>query len=477
MKMRGNPEKYTLLDCYASARNDAEKLPSISSTRMNRFKSEFLQTLSERGFIHQCTDLEGLDALMLKEKITAYIGFDCTAPSLHVGSLMQIMVLRWLQKTRHKPIVLMGGGTTKIGDPTGKDESRKVLSDADIASNMTGIKKVFAKFMSFGVTSADAVMVNNDDWLRNINLYDYLRGIGPHFSINRMLTMDSVKLRLEREHHLSFLEFNYMILQALDFHVLNGEYSCKLQVGGSDQWGNIIAGTELQRHLYATKVKHVYDKDMQNLKRVKVTESDPNKTIFGLTTPLITTASGAKMGKTESGAVWLNADMCSPFDYWQFWRNTEDADVGKFLRFFTELPLDEITRLEKLQGAEINEAKKILANEATKLCHGEQAATDAAETAKKTFELGIAAAGLPEFTLPKSSLDDGSLNPRVLLLESKLAESGGDAKKLIQGGGVKINDVTVSDPNMVITASHIDADGVIKLSKGKKHHVLIRFKP
>ncbi len=459
-----------------------------------QFKSEFLQTLSERGFIHQCTDLEGLDALMAKEKITAYIGFDCTAPSLHVGSLMQIMVLRWLQKTGHKPIVLMGGGTTKIGDPSGKDTARKVLTDKEIASNMAGIKKVFSKFIHFDSSSSDliagssekatldaavkpqhdsAVMVNNDDWLKQFDLYTYLRKVCRHFSVNRMLTMDSVKLRLEREQHLSLLEFNYMVLQAHDFLHLRKTRNCILQIGGSDQWGNITAGIPLIRADYFDN--NAIEKDgIRTLERGLVGVGT-GYDAYGLTTPLITTASGAKMGKTESGAVWLNADMCSPYDYWQFWRNTEDADVGKFLRFFTELPLDEIARLKKLQGSEINEAKKILANEATKLCHGEQAALDAAETAKKAFEQGVAAEGLPEFTLPKASLNDGSLNPRMLLMETKLAESGGDAKKLIQGGGVKINDVTVNDPTMVISTSHLNADGVIKLTKGKKHHVIVRF--
>ena len=464
---------------------------------MTQFKSEFLKTLSERGFIHQGTDLEGLDALMAKESITAYIGFDCTAPSLHVGSLMQIMVLRWLQKTGHKPIVLMGGGTTKIGDPSGKDEARKILFDDDIDANMAGIKDVFRKFISFSDNespspSSAAVMVNNDDWLKNLNYIEFLRNYGRHFSVNRMMSMDSVKLRLEREQHLSFLEFNYMILQAYDFVHLaktmeKGGLNCRLQIGGSDQWGNIINGTEfhrrmtvLYRRLDEIKKIELSNNHEDNKKRLstldKQIESEYNKDkLFGLTTPLITTSSGAKMGKTASGAVWLNADMCSAYDYWQFWRNTEDADVGRFLRFFTELPISEIETLEKYEGAKINEAKIILANEATTLAHGKDAAMEAAETARKTFELGAVGDSLPEFTLAKSLLNDGSMNIRSLLTETKLAESGGDAKKLIQGNGVKLNDAAVTDINLVITSTHLNPDGFIKLSKGKKQHVIVRF--
>ena len=475
---------------------------------MTQFKSEFLKTLSERGFIHQGTDLEGLDALMAKESITAYIGFDCTARSLHVGNLMMIMVLRWLQKMGHKPIVLMGGGTTKVGDPSGKDESRKILSDEDINANMAGIKKVFDKFITFapsscGLTAGSskhapldsavkpqndgAIMVNNDDWLKSINYIEFLRDYGRHFSVNRMMSMDSVKLRLEREQNLSFLEFNYMILQAYDFVELNKKYNCRLQIGGSDQWGNIVNGVELHRrknidsrvgrdYKIPVQVAREGEEGLAQDKLKKDWENLYSKHgLFGLTTPLITTSSGAKMGKTASGAVWLNADMCSPYDYWQFWRNTEDADVGRFLRFFTELPISEIETLEKYEGAKINEAKIILANEATTLAHGKDAAMEAAETARKTFELGAVGDSLPEFTLAKSLLNDGSMNIRSLLTETKLAESGGDAKKLIQGNGVKLNDAAVTDINLVITSTHLNPDGFIKLSKGKKQHVIVRF--
>jgi tyrosyl-tRNA synthetase len=444
-----------------------------------QFKSEFLKTLSERGFIHQGTDLEGLDALMAKESITAYIGFDCTAPSLHVGSLMQIMVLRWLQKTGHKPIVLMGGGTTRIGDPTGKDEARKILTEEFINANMAGIKKVFDKFITFGSAAGEALMVNNNDWLKELNYIDFLSIYGRLFSVNRMLTMDSVKLRLEREQHLSFLEFNYMLLQAYDFVQLKLKRACRLQIGGSDQWGNIVTGVDLWKKAYTTIIEldesvPKNKSELHNTKAPNLTQKSSEE-LFGLTTPLITTSSGTKMGKTEGGAVWLNADMCSPYDYWQFWRNTEDADVGRFLRFFTELPIREIEALEKYEGAKINEAKIILANEATTLAHGKQAALDAAETARKTFELGAVGDSLPEFTFPKSLLNDGSMNIRSLLTETKLAESGGDAKKLIQGNGVKINDTAVTDINLVLTPSHLNPDGFIKLSKGKKQHVIIRF--
>ncbi len=428
----------------------------------------FLQIMKERGFLHQCTDLEGLGKLMAQQKITAYIGFDCTASSLHVGSLMQIMILRWLQKCGHKPIVLMGGGTTKVGDPSGKDESRKLLDDAQINANLQGIKAVFKQYLNFKENGGNALMVNNDDWLKNLNYVSFLRDYGRHFSVNRMLSMDSVKLRLEREQELTFLEFNYMILQAYDFVELHNRFGCRLQFGGSDQWGNIINGVELHRRLMAEK-----NQGKQN----KFDE------IFGLTTPLITTSSGAKMGKTANGAVWLNADILSPFDYWQFWRNTEDGDVGRFLRFFTELPIAEIEELEKLQGAGINEAKKILANEATKLCHGPEAALAAAETARKTFEEGSAGDALLEIIIEENEvvLDQNdrtaeSISVRELLIRARFADSGSEAKKLILGGGVKINDRTVSDINMKVIFSDFDANRCLKLSKGKKHHALVKIR-
>lgn len=428
-----------------------------------KYQSEFLHILETRGFIHQGTDLEGLDALMAREKISAYIGFDCTAPSLHVGSLIQIMVLYWLQRCGHTPVVLMGGATTKIGDPTGKDSARPPLDDATIALNMAGIRQVFAKFLDFDGSATraanKAIMVNNADWLDGLGYMQLLREVGRHFSINRMLTMDSVKLRLERESEMSFLEFNYMIMQAYDFVQLQTSHGCRLQVGGSDQWGNIIAGTELYRR--------------------KMAEANAGKEniyapIFGLTTPLLTTASGAKMGKTADGAVWLNAEQLSPYHYWQFWRNVEDADVGRFLRLFTtDLPLDEIARLEKLQGAEINEAKKILATEVTALCHGRAAAEEAAETARKTFEEGLSGAALPEVLLSSAQLAEGVTAFELFRLAG-LAESNGEARKLIRGKGAKINDVPVEDENQRITLAQCTAEGSIKLSAGKKRHALVK---
>lgn len=407
---------------------------------MTQYQSLFLHTLAERGFIHQCTDAEGLDALLLEKVVPAYIGFDCTADSLHVGSLVQIMTLRWLQKTGHKPIVLMGGATTKIGDPSGKDESRPPLSDAQIASNMAGIKKVFTQFLRFGEGKTDAQMVNNDDWLSSLKYIEFLRDYGRYFSVNRMLSMDSVKLRLEREQPLSFLEFNYMIMQAYDFVELQKHHGVRLQIGGSDQWGNIVSGLDLAHHLRVEK-------------------------LFGLTTPLLTTASGAKMGKTAAGAVWLNAEKLSPYDYYQFWRNTEDADVGRFLKLFTELPLDEIAKLEALQGAEINDAKKVLAFEATKLCHGEQAALDAAETAQKLFSGGQMGDAMPTVTLAAS---DFPLPAFQLMVKAGLAASGGDARRLIRGGGAKLNDVKIEKEDQAIEAAE-----TFKLSAGKKQHVKV----
>jgi tyrosyl-tRNA synthetase len=406
---------------------------------MTTFKSDFLNTLSQRGFIHQCSDFDGLDQLALSKSIVAYIGFDCTAPSLHVGSLLQIMLLHWLQQTGNKPIALMGGGTTRVGDPTGKDESRKLLSVEDIEKNKSGIQDVFSKFLTFGSGAKDAVMVDNADWLTKLNWIEMLRDIGRHFSVNRMLAMDSVKLRLEREHEFSFIEFNYMILQAYDFTVLAKQLGCNLQMGGSDQWGNIVNGVDLGRRMGTHQ-------------------------LFALTSPLITLASGAKMGKTAQGAVWLNADMRSPYDYWQFWRNTEDADVVRFLKLFTTLPMDEIARLETLGGSEINEAKKVLANEATTLLHGRAAADAASETARKTFEEGVSAEGLPTIhvTSPISVVQ--------AIIDAGFAKSNGEARRHIQGGAIRVEDVTVADEKMVLTIG----GAPVKLSMGKKKHVLLK---
>ncbi|MDA8637399.1 tyrosine--tRNA ligase [Rhodospirillales bacterium] len=415
---------------------------------MTDYKSEFIQRVTERQYLHQCTDLEALDAEAQKRPLTAYIGFDCTAPSLHAGSLVSIMLLRLFQQSGHKPIVLMGGGTTRVGDPSGKDESRKLLDDQAIAANMAGIKSVFEKFLTFGDGPTDAVMVNNADWLDKLNYIEFLRDYGPHFTINRMMTFDSVKLRLEREQPLTFLEFNYMILQAYDFVELARRHSCDLQMGGSDQWGNIINGVELGRRT-------------------------ANKHLFGLTTPLLTTASGAKMGKTADGAVWLNADQLSPYDYWQYWRNSEDADVGKFLRLFTELSISEIEKLESLEGAEINDAKKILADAITTLCHGSDAANNARETAETTFEQGGQGKDLPRIEVPTASLNDG-IGILSLFAQAGLGSSNSEVRRLIRGGGAKINDVAVSDENLVLTTSDLNADGVIKLSAGKKRHALVQ---
>jgi tyrosyl-tRNA synthetase len=417
---------------------------------MTDYRSEFLRTLAERGFIHQGTDLDGLDQALSASVVSAYIGFDCTADSLHVGSLMQIMALRHLQQSGHRPIVLMGGGTTKVGDPSGKDEARKLLTADDIDRNMAGIRSVFAKFLRFGDGATDAVMDNNADWLDKLNYIDFLRDYGRHFSVNRMLTFDSVKLRLEREQPLSFLEFNYMILQAYDFLELGRRRTCRLQMGGSDQWGNIVNGVELGRRA-------------------------DNLSLFGLTTPLLTTASGAKMGKTAAGAVWINEDKLTPWEYWQFWRNTEDSDVGRFLKLFTELPLDEIAKLDALQGSEINEAKKVLANEATRLAHGEAAALAAAETARKTFEEGQAAETLPTIDIAAAELAAG-IPAFALFARVGLAASNGEARRLIKGGGAKVNDRSVVEEGQSIGADHA-RDGVIKLTAGKKRHLLVRVVP
>ncbi|HEX4504252.1 MAG TPA: tyrosine--tRNA ligase [Alphaproteobacteria bacterium] len=413
---------------------------------MTAFRSEFLNTLSERGFIHQLTDADALDALAAKGRITAYIGFDATADSLHIGSLVQIMMLHWLQKTGHQPIVLMGGGTTKVGDPSGKDESRQLLSNETIAGNIAGIRKNFSSFVKFGDEPTDAILVNNAEWLDELKYIPLLRDVGRHFTINRMLTFDSVKMRLEREQPLTFLEFNYMILQAYDFAELARRHGCALQMGGSDQWGNIVNGIDLGRRIG----------DFE---------------LFGLTTPLITTASGAKMGKTASGAIWLSPDRISPYDYWQFWRNTEDGDVGRFLKLFTTLPLDEIAKLEALQGAEINDAKKVLAFEATALLHGREAAEQAAETARRTFEQGEAAEGLPTHAIDGAKLEAG-LALFAALAETGLAASSGEGRRLIKGGGARVNDEAVIDEHRKLTAADL-RDGAIKLSAGKKRHVLL----
>jgi tyrosyl-tRNA synthetase len=415
---------------------------------MSSYRSDFLRVLEERGFIHQCTDPQGLDALAAAGKLTGYIGFDATADSLHVGSLVQIMMLRWLQRTGNRPIVLMGGGTTRIGDPTGRDESRQLLTDEQIQRNIQGIQKVFSQFLDFGDGRTDAVMTNNADWLDRLEYIPFLRDVGRHFTINRMMTFDSVRLRLEREQPLTFLEFNYMILQAYDFMELSRRLGCRLQMGGSDQWGNIVNGIELTRRTDGTE-------------------------LFGLTTPLITLASGAKMGKTAAGAVWLNAERLSPYDYWQFWRNTEDADVGRFLRLFTELPLDEVRRLEGLQGAEINEAKKVLANEATGLCHGAAAAEEAAETARRTFEEGALAEGLPTLELTRGEVEAG-LPVVDLLVRAGLAASKGEARRLIRGNGARLNDAPIADEALALGAADLTGEGTAKLSAGKKRHVLLK---
>ena len=415
---------------------------------MGTYKSNFLNQAVERGFVHQCTDMDSLDSQAADGIVTAYIGFDCTAPSLHAGSLVSIMLLRLLQQTGHKPIVLMGGGTTKVGDPSGKDVSRKLLDDAAIAANMAGIKQVFAKYLKFGDGPTDAIMVNNADWLDELQYVPFLRDYGRLFSVNRMLTFDSIKLRLEREQQLTFLEFNYMILQAYDFIELHKRYGCSLQMGGSDQWGNIINGVDLGRRA-----------DGQEL--------------FGLTTPLLTTSSGAKMGKTADGAVWLNSDMLSPYDYWQYWRNTEDADVGRFLRLFSEMPTKEIAKLESLEGAEINEAKKTLADHITALCHGADAARNARETAEKTFEQGQADAGLPTVRLPHQDLQRG-IAAFELLYRAGLSQSNSEARRLIRGGGARLNDAVIVDETQTIGSQDMGEHGTLKLSVGKKRYVLVQ---
>ncbi|MGA7488571.1 MAG: tyrosine--tRNA ligase [Xanthobacteraceae bacterium] len=412
---------------------------------MSAYKSDFLRVLAERGFIHQVSDADGLDARAAAGPITAYVGFDATAPSLHIGNLLTIMMLRWLQKTGHKPIALMGGGTSKIGDPSGKDSSRTLLTGAQIDTNIASIRSVFARFLDF---EAGAVMADNAEWLDRLHYIPFLREVGRHFTINKMLTFDSVKLRLDREQPLTFLEFNYMILQAYDFVELYQRHDCILQMGGSDQWGNIVNGIDLGRRLR-------------------------NAELFALTTPLLTTSSGAKMGKTETGAVWLNADMMSPYEYWQFWRNCEDGDVGRLLKLFTELPLDEIGRLAAVKGQELNEAKKILATEATALLHGREAAEQAAETARRTFEEGALAETLPTVEIPRARLEAG-LGVLAANVEVGLASSNGEARRHIKGGGLKVNDETVTDEKMVLTPRQLTPEGVIKLSLGRKRHVLLK---
>jgi tyrosyl-tRNA synthetase len=415
---------------------------------MSAYKSDFLNVLESRGFIHQISEPEALDALALRGPITGYIGFDCTAASLHVGHLLQIMMLRWMQQTGHRPIALMGGGTTRVGDPSGKDESRKILTVADIAANLAGIRTVFDRFLTFGDGKTDALMLNNDEWLAPLNYIDFLRDVGRHFSVNRMLSFDSVKLRLERQHELSFLEFNYMLLQAYDFVELHKRTGCVLQMGGSDQWGNIVNGIDLGRRMLGAQ-------------------------LFALTSPLLTTSSGAKMGKTAAGALWLNADLVSPYDYWQYWRNTEDGDVERFLKLFTVLPLDEIARLAALSGQEINEAKKVLATEATALVHGRAAADAAAETARKTFEEGAIAGDLPTLEIPRAEIEAGT--PALgLFVKAGLVASNGEARRQIKAGGLRVNDTPIADDKLLLTARELTPEGVIKLSMGRKRHVLLK---
>ncbi len=426
---------------------DPPVIQAAAMTDAPQFKSAFLRTMRERGFIHQITHPDDLDAAATDGLITGYIGFDATAPSLHVGSLIQIMLLRRLQQAGHKPIVLMGGGTTKVGDPSGKDEARKMLTEDDIKANITSIQQVFAKFLTFGDGPTDAMIVNNDDWLSKLGYIDFLREFGVHFTINRMLAFDSVKLRLDREQPLTFLEFNYMLMQATDFLELNRRFGCSLQMGGSDQWGNILNGVELIRRVDA-------------------------KPAFGLTTPLLSTASGAKMGKTAAGAVWLNADLRSPYDYWQFWRNTEDADVGRFLALFTDLPMDEVNRLASLDGAAINDAKKVLADEATRMLHGEDAASVARHAATAAFEQGALSDELPTISVSSSVLEDG-IALAALAVDAGLASSRGEARRLCQGGGLRLNDAQEPDGMRLVTSADLK-DGVIKLAAGKKKIVLVR---
>jgi tyrosyl-tRNA synthetase len=415
---------------------------------MTAFKSDFLNVLKERGFIHQASDFEGLDALATKGEATAYVGYDCTAPSLHIGNFLTMMMLHWLQQSGNKPITLMGGGTTMVGDPSGKDETRAIRTVAEIEANKASIRGVFAKVLRYGSGKSDAIMLDNAEWLTKLNWIEMLRDIGKHFSVNRMLTMDSVRLRLEREQEMSFIEFNYMVCQAYDFVELARRTGCCLQMGGSDQWGNIIMGVDLGRRMGTAQ-------------------------LFALTTPLLTTASGAKMGKTAQGAVWLNADQFSPYDFWQYWRNTEDADVVRFLKLFTTLPMGEIDKLAKLEGAEINEAKKALADAATTLLHGAEAARSASETARQTFEEGAIAENLPTVEVPRGELEAG-IGVLAAFVKAGLVASNGEARRQIKGGGLRVNDVAVTDEKMLLKPSELTPEGVIKLSFGKKRHVLLR---
>ncbi|GLS40529.1 tyrosine--tRNA ligase [Mesorhizobium tianshanense] len=415
---------------------------------MSAFKSDFLRVMSERGFIHQISDDAGLDQLFAKETVTAYVGYDATATSLHIGNLISATMLYWLQETGHRPIALMGGGTSMIGDPSFRDDQRQLLTPEAIATNIEGIKRIFGRILHFGDGASEAIMVNNADWLMKLNYVEFLRDVGRHFSVNRMLTFDSVKLRLDREQSLSFLEFNYMILQGYDFVELSRRYGCRLQMGGSDQWGNIINGVDLGHRMGTPQ-------------------------LYALTTPLLTTSSGAKMGKSAKGAVWLNGDLFSPYDFWQYWRNTEDADVTRFLKIFTRLPLTEIARLAALGGSEINEAKKVLATETTAIVHGREAAEQAEETARKTFEEGALAETLPTVEVGKADLESG-VGILSLFVAAGLAASNGEARRLVQGGGVRLNDRPVSDDRQVVTLQDLSPENVIKLSLGKKKHVLVR---
>ncbi|MGN6471828.1 MAG: tyrosine--tRNA ligase [Rhizobiaceae bacterium] len=415
---------------------------------MPAYKSDFLNVMNERGFIHQCSDVEGLDALAARREVVGYVGYDCTAPSLHIGNVLSMMMLYWLQQTGNKPIALMGGGTTLVGDPSGKDETRAMRTVEEIEANKASIKGVFAKVLKFGDGATDAIMVDNADWLLKLGYIEMLREVGRYFSVNRMLTMDSVRLRLEREQEMSFIEFNYMVCQSYDYVQLARRYGCNLQMGGSDQWGNIVNGVDLGRRMGTHQ-------------------------LYALTTALLTTASGAKMGKTAQGAVWLNADQFSPWDFWQYWRNTEDADVGRFLKLFTTLPMDEIRRLERLEGAEINEAKKVLANEATALLHGREAAERAEETARTTFEEGGLSQSLPTVEVPAAALKEG-IGVLSLFVTAGLAASNSEARRHVQGGAVKLNDVAVTDDRRTVTEADLTAEGVIKLSLGKKKHILVR---
>jgi tyrosyl-tRNA synthetase len=416
---------------------------------MSDYKSDFLRVLSERGYIHQISDVAGLDALAAEKKVACYVGYDCTAASLHVGHLISIMMLHWLQQTGNKPITLMGGGTTRVGDPSGRDETRRILTYDEIDANKESIKGTFSKFLNFGSGKSDAVMADNAEWLTKLNYIEMLRDVGRHFSINRMLTMDSVKLRLDRDQELSFIEFNYMILQSYDFVELARRYGCNLQMGGSDQWGNIVNGIDLGRRMGTHQ-------------------------LYALTCPLLTTASGAKMGKTAAGAVWLNADMLSPYEYWQYWRNTEDGDVERFLKLFTTLPLSEISRLAALKGAEINDAKKVLATEATALLHGRAAAGQAAETAQKTFEEGAVAENLPTVEVPRAELEKGLGVLTAFAEKTGLVASNGEARRQIKGGGLKVNDTVVTDEKTTLGVKDLTPEGVIKLSLGRKKHVLLK---